>query len=160
MMPSDLDQGQIIESSIARVDTEKAAALSGYRIQKDDILFPRRGDLTKRALVLQHQEGWMCGTGTIRVRLNGTVHPRAILYALTSRSTNLWLERFSVGTTMPNLNASTVGKIPLRIPSAEVCEQIVEIAENAEANVHSIRNHILLLGDMMRRLSEEMIVGV
>lgn len=116
IMPADIVEGVIQEDSVAKISSEKADELNSYRLKENDILFPRRGDLTKRAIVRKHQEGWICGTGTLRVRLRPGVDPRIVYFAVTSLSTNNWLLASAVGTTMPNINAGTIKKIPLHLP--------------------------------------------
>ena len=116
VMPANIENGEISERKIARIGPEKVRELKNYRLQENDILFPRRGDLTKRTIVLKHQENWVCGTGTIRVRLNGSISPILVFHAVTSSYINHWLLGASVGTTMPNLNAGTIKKIPFKMP--------------------------------------------
>jgi type I restriction enzyme S subunit len=136
VMPADIENGVIQDEKVARISEEKALELQNYRLSENDILFPRRGDLTKRALVLNHQENWLCGTGTIRVRLKEGINPRAVFWAVTSASTNRWLDRFSVGTTMPNLNAATIRKIPFHLPEGAKAEELLGLLERTKS-LHS-----------------------
>jgi len=142
VMPADIENGIIQEDKVARISEEKALELQNYRLSENDILFPRRGDLTKRALVLDHQENWLCGTGTIRVRLKEGINPRAVFWAVTSTSTNRWLDRFSVGTTMPNLNATTIKKIPFHLPEGAKAEEFLGLLERTKSLLASaVRHH-------------------
>jgi type I restriction enzyme S subunit len=115
VMPKDIIDGRISEANIARITTQKAEELKKHILQSGDVLFARRGDLSKRALVSDAEAGWLCGTGTVRVRssrLGG-----ALLFRLTNTSgVNAWLMDNSVGMTMPNLNTSIISAIPLRVP--------------------------------------------
>ena len=159
VMPADIEDGVIQEDNIARIDLLKARELQNYQLRENDILFPRRGDLTKRAIVLKHQENWICGTGTIRVRLTEGINPRTVMWAMTSASTNRWLKRFAVGTTMLNLNASTIKRIPFHMPegnSAAVClgilERIMDVSLGAKV-------HYSKLVSLRKNLVEQMIVA-
>jgi type I restriction enzyme S subunit len=159
VMPADIENGAIVEERIARISHQKADELANYRLRENDILFPRRGDLTKRAIVLKNQENWLCGTGTIRVRLKDNINPRAVFLAVTSDTTNRWLERFSVGTTMPNLNASTIKKIPFHLPEGLAAAKILENLENImDAFLHS-KSHFNNLEKTRKHLLEHMING-
>ena len=115
VMPKDIIDGRISEANIARITTQKAEELKKHILKSGDVLFGRRGDLSKRALVSDTEAGWLCGTGTVRVRsshLGG-----ALLFRLTNTSgVNAWLMDNSVGMTMPNLNTSIISAIPLRVP--------------------------------------------
>lgn len=65
---------------------------------------------------------------------------------MTSLSTNNWLLASAVGTTMPNINAGTIKKIPLHLPegpdAAETLKKIemaINAAEGIERHVETIR---------------------
>jgi len=142
VMPADIVDGVINEKGIARISNKKAEELANYRLKENDILFPRRGDLTKRAIVLNHQENWICGTGTIRVRVNESVNSRTVFYAVTSKSTNNWLCGSSVGTTMQNINASAIKKIPFHLPKGAEAQKTLRDIESAINASVCIKNHI------------------
>ncbi|MGA2514607.1 MAG: hypothetical protein ABSG37_13475 [Candidatus Limnocylindrales bacterium] len=116
VMPQDMVDGAISERSIARVSTTDANRLARYRLEPGDILLPRRGDLTKRALLLEEQRGWLCGTGTVRVRVS-KVAPEVVFEALSTSETSRWLADHAVGITLPNLNTDIVSSIPVRLPA-------------------------------------------
>lgn len=159
VMPADMNCEIVLEENIARISEEKAKALNNYRLLPNDVLFPRRGDLTKRALVAEHQKDWLCGTGTIRVRLSKEVNPKAVFLAVTSSSTNRWLERFSVGTTMPNLNATTIGKIPISLPTKKECDAVVGVVEATRNRMSVMQRHIDSLIRISKALANDSISG-
>jgi len=142
VMPADMNCGTVLEENIARISEEKAKALNNYRFLPNDVLFPRRGDLIKRALVAEHQKDWLCGTETIRVRLSKEVNPKAVFLAVTSSSTNRWLERFFVGTTMPNLNATTIGNIHISLSVKKECDAVVGVVEATRGRMSGMQRHI------------------
>ena len=158
VMPTDIEGGVIQEEKVARIGLQKAKELRNYRLRENDILFPRRGDLTKRTIVLKHQNNWLCGTGTIRVRLTEGINTRAVFWALTSASTNRWLERFSVGTTMPNLNASTIKKIPFHIPEGTSAAAFLGELERIMDVSLSAKEHCSKLVNIRKNLVEQMTV--
>lgn len=144
VMPTDIVDGVIQEDSVARISEDKAKELANYRLEENDILFPRRGDLTKRALVEPHQTNWICGTGTIRVRLKEGISPLLVYYAVTSSTTNRRLLDSAVGTTMPNLNSRAIKKIPLHLPSGDSSNRILselKLIFRSKAKLHSNLQH-------------------
>jgi restriction endonuclease S subunit len=159
VMPADMNCEIVLEENIARISEKKAKALKNYRLLPNDVLFPRRGDLTKRALVAEHQIDWLCGTGTIRVRLSKEVNPKAVFLAVTSSSTNRWLERFSVGTTMPNLNATTIGKIPISLPAKKECDAVVGVVEATRDRMSGMQRHIDSLIRISKTFANDSISG-
>jgi type I restriction enzyme S subunit len=142
IMPADIKDGVIQEGTVARISPFKAEELKNYRLKENDVLFSRRGDLTKRAIVEKHQEGWICGTGSIRVRLKEDVDPQIVYFAVSSVSTNDWLLSSSVGTTMPNLNAGTIKKIPLHLPEGENAKGILSKVQTAISSAKQIEQHV------------------
>ncbi len=112
VMPQDLIGGEISLAKIKYVHESTAAGLSRHRLQPGDLVLPRRGDLTKRALVKEQQAGWLCGTGCIRIRLEDPSMAEALLEGLSNDKTDEWLVTNAVGTTMLNLNTEIVSKMP------------------------------------------------
>jgi len=128
IMPSDLRDNRIDTSSIARIREEDADRLSVYRVQTGDVVYSRRGDVERRSLIRRGEDGWLCGTGCLRVRFG----PRGLnpffgasyLGTVESRS---WVVRHAVGATMPNLNTSILGALPMIVPPAELQARFAEI---------------------------------
>ena len=51
IMPQNIANDRISEEGIARITEEDAKRLSKYRVRKGDIIYSRRGDVERRALV-------------------------------------------------------------------------------------------------------------
>jgi type I restriction enzyme S subunit len=115
VMPKDIVGGKISTAKIARISEQKASELSKHRLFVGDTLFARRGDLTKRAIVSESEDGWICGTGTVRVR-SQQLNPQILFNSVNTDEVNAWLNSHAVGATMPNINTSLVGNIPVRVP--------------------------------------------
>lgn len=153
VMPQDMVDGRISTAKIQCISAARANDLAAYRLQAGDILLPRRGELDRRALVTDAEEGWVCGTGSVRVRLRQGVDPRAVVLALSSRSTVRWLQDNASGTTMPNLNAGIVARIPISLPSGDqlaaamqrvhACERAVNLGERRSVETRELRRALL-----------------
>jgi type I restriction enzyme S subunit len=131
VMPSDLSDGLISASKIAKVSIAKAEELNQHRLRVGDIVLPRRGALDRRALVNEEQEGWLCGTGSLRIRLDDMSLVDAVVQSLSSASVLSWLDSRAVGTTMKNLNSTIIADLPVRIPTnagsiLEVIDQLIK----------------------------------
>jgi type I restriction enzyme S subunit len=113
VMPRDLVDGQIITRKIKRVPDAVAARLARHRLMPGDVVFPRRGDLSKRALVGDAQEGWLCGTGCIRFRPRDRSLAPLLIEVLSGDVTTEWLVEHAVGTTMLNLNTEILSRLPV-----------------------------------------------
>lgn len=115
VMPKDMVNNEISLESIACVSEETANRLAKHRLKTGDLVFARRGDVGNFALVQPHQAGWLCGTGSIRVRLKPDIHPEFISLLLQSHTVRHWLQSNAVGQTMLNLNTEIISNLPLRV---------------------------------------------
>lgn len=118
VMPTNIGEGGIDESGIARIDSFDVERLSQHKLKIGDIVFSRRGDVTKNALVRSHEVGWLCGTGCLKVRLGDETIAVAkfISHCLRLPETKEWLIRHAVGATMPNLNTGILSAVPINLP--------------------------------------------
>jgi type I restriction enzyme S subunit len=132
VMPADMANGKIVLDRIARVSETKVSELEQHKVRQADILLPRRGELDRRAWVSEVEEGWLCGTGSIRIRVADNVNPRAVFYALSMPTTVAWLKANAVGTTMPNLNSKIVASIPVKLPRVERLDDVVNALDDLD----------------------------
>jgi type I restriction enzyme S subunit len=132
VMPADMANGKIVLDRIARVSETKASELKQHKVRQADILLPRRGELDRRAWVSEAEEGWLCGTGSIRIRVADNINPRAVFYALSMPTTVAWLKANAVGTTMPNLNSKIVASIPVNLPRVERLDDVVNALDGLD----------------------------
>ncbi|MEI7948087.1 MAG: restriction endonuclease subunit S [bacterium] len=132
VMPANLSADQIVLDEIKRITALKVDELAVHKLEEGDILLPRRGNLKKLGFVHQGQGGWICGTGTIRIRYDLADRRRLLFYALSRPSVSVWLERNAVGTTMPNINSAIVGNIEVYWPENVVeAQRRIEMADDA-----------------------------
>ncbi|WP_343350777.1 restriction endonuclease subunit S [Pseudomonas sediminis] len=129
VMPTNIGDGGIAVEGIARIGQEDVERLQQHKLQLDDIVFSRRGDVTKNALVRAHEAGWLCGTGCLKVRLGdqSIADAKFISYCLRLPDTKEWLIRHAVGGTMPNLNTGILSAVPITLPPLSVQLEIAEI---------------------------------
>jgi type I restriction enzyme S subunit len=156
VMPKNLVENAISDEGIARISQEKADELERHKLRVGDVLFARRGDLTKRALVGQREEGWICGTGTVRVR-SEKLHGLILFYASKTRSVNAWLLSNAVGATMPNLNTGLVAEIPFRIPDNP--EEIMEILKALEESIFEEGNRARRINRLRQSILVDLLAG-
>jgi len=124
VMPQDIGDNVIREDFIARITVEDSLRLSRYLLQAGDIVYSRRGDVERRALVRPFQEGWLCGTGCLRIRPGDGIHSAYLSYYLGHPSVRQWIKQHAVGATMPNLNTKILGAVPVVVPSRKEQESI------------------------------------
>ena len=119
--PQHIKNQKICPSTRVSISEAKAEELGSYRLRKNDVIMGRRGEMGRTAAVTEKEEGWVCGTGSIVIRLKPEFD--AVFYSqiLASPDTVHYLEEKSTGTTMKNLNEDIVNHIP--VPSITAKEQ-------------------------------------
>lgn len=138
VMPANMQDEKIDVTRIARVSIQKAQTLAGHQLKADDILLPRRGELDRRAYVKIDNEGWLCGTGSIRIRVDKTISPRTVFHALSSVHSVKWLKGNAVGTTMPNLNSKIISTIPIALPPNEILSEVICLLDTLEEKIQLV----------------------
>ena len=142
VMPQDMIDGRVSTANIQRITDERAQDLAVHRLQSGDVVLPRRGELDRRALITETEDGWLCGTGSVRVRLREGVSNQAVFLALSSATTVDWLKVNATGTTMPNLNAGIVAHIPISLPTGEALEAALKEVDLLDRSARAIRSRI------------------
>ena len=138
VMPKDIGQRLNINlDSIAYVTEKDAQRLERYRLRQNDIVFSRRGDVEKCAFITAEMDGWLCGTGCLKVSFfsNAAVIPQFMAYYFSTGEAKHWLTSHAVGTTMPNLNSSILGSFPVVLPSLPEQEAITAVLASLDDKI-------------------------
>ena len=161
VMPKDLIGGKISEQSIARVSQDHVQRLNRHIIQKGDILYSRRGDVGRCAIASDHETGWLCGTGCLRVTTDTTIaDSKFVFYQLQQPEVVGWVEKHAVGATMLNLNTTILSNIPLLLPPIETQRRIADILSAYDDLIVNNRKQIKLLEEAAQRLYKEWFVDL
>jgi type I restriction enzyme, S subunit len=121
--PSHIEDGRLVADSNCTVTEDTCGRLAQYRISEHDIIFARRGEMGRCAVASLDNVGWLCGTGSMIVRMSESVFPPfAAAYFRTTRVREL-LRLSSVGSTMDNLNETILSRV--RLPLPPLSEQMI-----------------------------------
>ena len=103
------------------ITRDKAEELSGYRLEEGDVLLARRGEMGRCAAITKRENGYLCGTGSMFLRLlRDTLAPEYLAALLSSENMRSKLERVAIGTTLLNLNSTIVGDVLIPVPPIEL----------------------------------------
>ena len=161
VMPKDLVDGHISEDSIARVSMSHVDRLSRHKIEVGDILYSRRGDVGRCAFATEVEQGWLCGTGCLRVTIDQSkAIPKFIFYQLQKTETIGWVEKHAVGSTMLNLNTSILESVPIELPSVAEQQMIVHVLSAYDDLIENNQKQIKLLEEAAQRLYKEWFVDL
>jgi type I restriction enzyme S subunit len=159
VMPQNIGDNVIDPDGIARIADADAMRLAKYLLASGDIVYSRRGDVERRAFVRPENDGWLCGTGCLRVRLGpASSHDSLFLsYYLGTEDARAWIVRHAVGATMANLNTGILAAVPVRVPEPHVQTAIAEVLgaldDKIAANAGLATAVDDLLGALFDRLS-------
>jgi len=162
--PSHIYDERINPDPTITVNRKKAANLARHILLPGDIVLARRGELGRCALVSKLEEGYLCGTGSLRIRpMTNVFEPAYLVHLLSSQRVRDALNFSSIGTTMNNLNASIVSRLRLPVPPIEEQRKIVElIASSAriiQKSLDSAHHEIELLDEYRTRLIADVVTG-
>jgi type I restriction enzyme S subunit len=128
VMPKDLIGLRIRTDEIARIPESIAEKLSRHRMQPDDIVYGRRGDIGRRAYLMPVQTGWFCGTGCLRIRPNSqAVNSWYLFNYLGQDDVQGIIRGRALGVTMPNLNTGVMASVPVKLPPRDLQEAFARL---------------------------------
>jgi type I restriction enzyme S subunit len=153
--PAHLRDGQIEPDSDSAVNDDTFGRLSQHELREGDVVIGRRGELGRCGVVTRDQAGWLCGTGSIRVRPDTCkLHSSWLRWLLAWTGVREWLTLKSVGSTMDNLGAETVGSMPIPVPPLRLQRLIADRLDRETARLDGLvaaKERVLRLVEEKRR---------
>jgi type I restriction enzyme, S subunit len=134
VMPQDIVDGDFADVHIVRIPPWKAEELRRHRLKLGDLIFARRGDLSRCAVVTEREVGWLCGTGCLLMRFKQAIlSPSWVSLAYRHDFGQRQIAARAVGTTMVNLNTTLLAHLVFAFPPKEEQENIVWRVAETEA---------------------------
>ena len=159
VMPTNMQNGKINPTKLVFVNDEHVQRLSRHQVKEGDILFARKGDVKKAVYITENEAGWLTGSDCLKVELNKDLcYPKFIFYFMQSPLSGRWLEKNSIGATMPSVNSKILGDIEIRLPKKETQIKISEILSAYDDLIENNNKQIKLLEEAAQRLYKEWFV--
>ena len=136
--PAHMTSGKIVPDSKVTVDEETQVRLNRHKLSEGEIIFARRGELGRCAIVTKDQEGWLCGTGSLKAKLNDRLVSEYAYLLITSDGIVSELSLESKGSTMDNLNTETLGRVRMPVPPRDEQGEILSYVEDASGKYKSL----------------------
>ncbi|MBW3808337.1 restriction endonuclease subunit S [Aeromonas hydrophila] len=160
VMPKDISGRRVDGGTAARIGMADVERLSRHQLQIGDIVFSRRGDVEKHALIGELEQGWLCGTGCLLVRPGKNwSSPGFLSRLLDLQSTKRWLTQHAVGATMPNLNTGILAAVPVLLPSREVLMEFEQLTHVLDTRISENNATIQTLANLRDTLLPRLISG-
>lgn len=112
--------------------------------------------------MLSEQSGWLCGTGCLAARFGSRragVNPAYVSLYLGSASAQTWLLDNAVGGTMPNLNTSILSSLPIRLPSRQEQDAIVQAVNDAANIIATLERLIAKMQAIKQAMMQQLLTG-
>lgn len=161
VMPADIIDGKISEAKIARVSEDHVMRLERHQLAIGDIVYGRRGDIGRQALITSKEEGWLCGTGCLRITVGkkSPIDPEYLHLYLKMSDVISYIQNQAIGATMPNLNTEILKRIPIRYPE-KIADQkkVIAVLKAYFDLIENNKNRIQILENMAEELYKEWFV--
>ncbi|MBV2210220.1 MAG: restriction endonuclease subunit S [Thermomonas sp.] len=160
VMPQDILQGSVSTANVARVPETRAHDLRRHRVMENDIVFARRGDLSRAAAIGTREFGWLCGTGCFLLRVplrNMAAKWLAHLYRYH------WIQRQietnAVGSTMPSLNNGVMARLVVPIPSVDEQHKIACRIDSMDRELELLEQQLDKQQSLKTALMQDLLTG-
>lgn len=139
------DDGTLNKNGLKSVDDEKAEE---YLLKPNDIVFARTGASTGRNYFYDGSDGEFVYAGfLIKFSIDeNKVNPKYIKYYCQSKPYKDWINSFNTGSTRRNINAQTLGKMPIPMIERSTQDIMVSILTSIDEKIKSnneINNNLL-----------------
>ncbi len=161
IMPKDMIDGKISHANLIFVPEEHHQRLERHQVMDGDLMVARKGDVRKCVYISENENGWLTGSDCLKVSLRKNVcYPRFVYYQLRSEYIGRWLEKISIGATMPSINTGLLSSIELLVPDLESQKKIAEIFKKYDDLIENSQKQIKLLEEAAQRLYKEWFVDL
>ena len=150
--PMHVINGKVYPDRSFSVDTKKYEELKAYHLNIGDVVLGRRGEIGRCGIVLQ--KGLLCGTGSMILRPSKVVNSDYLQRVIASSSVRYSLEQRSVGVTMKNLNAKTVGETVISVPPLALQNEFAEFVTQVESLKTTTRQQLDRLNTLYDSLAQ------
>ena len=160
LMPKDIINCRADISNAAKISKQRADDLRKHRLLTGDLLFSRRGDVARFALIDERTEGSLCGTGCLKARPSKNHSPIFLSYILQKNTVKTWLEQNAVGQTMPNMNTAILTELPLiSASSREEEDKIAQILSIWDKAIEKLEALIAAKQKRKKALMQQLLTG-
>lgn len=136
--PSNIQDGKLVPDWSSTVAQEIVDRLSQHKLIFGDIVFGRRGEMGRCAMITTNEINWLCGTGCLNVRLSSKAIPEFISTYLRTEYIRELLKLESVGSTMDNLNTQILSRIPVPVPPLTEQQNIAAFLDRETAQFDTL----------------------
>jgi type I restriction enzyme S subunit len=160
IMPQNMQaDGTIDYGTAAKISESRASLLARHRLRSGDVLFARRGDLS-RCCVIRDGVVAICGTGCLLFRPpRDVVLPDWFVAVYRHDDCQKQIACRAVGTTMVNLNTQVLSDLLLYVPDIKEQERIAGRLDDIESRIAAERQMLSKLQWVKSGVSCDLLSG-
>lgn len=133
IMPQDINGERVDRAKVAYITENRAKSLARHRVISNDVVFSRRGDLSRCVAVNEPEVGWVCGTGCLLARFpKNEILGEWLSLTYKKYWSQKQIEGMAVGSTMPNLNTGILANLIISKPSSDEQQSILNYYKESE----------------------------
>ncbi|MBF0136785.1 MAG: restriction endonuclease subunit S [Magnetococcus sp. DMHC-1] len=157
--PMHIVDSQILPTRTMTITESAATKLNEFRLNPGDVVIGRRGGMGRCAVVQHTHNGWLCGTGSMIVRPSAWVDAEFIQRVLSSPTIIFAIENTSVGSTMINLNQSTLRELVVQAPPLPEQRAIATALSDVDALLTKLEKLIAKKRDLKQAAMQQLLTG-
>ncbi len=123
--PASIKDERLVPMDGMAVGSSTLKRLATFKLRTGDIVMGRRGEMGRCAVVTEKEHGWLCGTGSLILRMPKCIFPRFLVTLIGSPFVREYLGGLAVGATMQNLNQSILLNLVIGLPPLAEQHRIV-----------------------------------
>ena len=160
VMPQNIENGRVVEDSIARIPQTRAQQLIRHRLCEGDIIIARRGELERAAAITHDQTGWVCGTGCFILRLGGSkLDPNYFSLVYRHDTIQRQVAAKAVGTTMLSLNNAVMESLIFPLIEYEEQKEISQRLSTIDDRIEVSQTEVAKLQKIKAGLMHDLLTG-
>ena len=152
--PASIKNERLVPVESMAIGPETLKRLSTFKLRAGDIVMARRGEMGRCAVVTKQENGWLCGTGSLILKLPEFVFPHFFVTLIGSPFVREYLGSSAVGATMQNLNQSILLNLVIGLPPLAEQQRIVAKVEELMALYNRLEAQLATTQTESRRLLE------
>ena len=158
--PSHIVSGQIIPDDEISISADMARKLSVFALRENDVVIGRRGEMGRCAVVNASSAGFLCGTGSMIVRPKDLSMAGLLQVILSSPAVVAEIEENSVGTTMINLNQSTLASLRVLLPSSpDERSDLAAVLADMDAEIQALEARLAKARQVKEGMMQNLLTG-
>jgi type I restriction enzyme, S subunit len=155
--PASIKNGKLVPLDNMAIGIATLQRLSTFKLRKGDIVMARRGEMGRCAVVTEREDGWLCGTGSLILRLPDCLFPPFLVTLIGSPFVREYLGGSAVGATMQNLNQSILLNLVVGLPPLAEQHRIVATVDELMAVCDRMEMQLATTQNEKRKLLESVL---